>query len=135
MDRFVVRTARQEWQSQGVQQPSTSRGQQRTLYSLTKVVRLPPGTTPRVFSVDYLLSVKAVLDDSSSGKEALVDSIRQLSSLIMTESHLVESGVGPRPPRAEGRQNDVRWPRAVWTPPLSLLTPPAYLHPTLPSSP
>lgn len=94
MDRFVVRNGNPSAFLNPASQPSGSSRGQRTLCSLAKVVTLPRGVSPRVFSNEYLLRAKEVLESSESSEEALVDSIRQLSSLIMTEQHLMDTGLG-----------------------------------------
>lgn len=97
MERFVVRTTREAaFASASAQRSSGSRGQ-RTLGSLAKVVTLPRGVTARVFSNEYLIRMKEVLEDPESSEETLVDTIRQLSSLLMTEKHLLDTGVRPVP--------------------------------------
>ena len=96
MDRFLVHTARDEWlqtsESDGRQSRSGGAGQ-RTLGSLAKVVTLPRGVTPRVFSNDFLLGLKATLENDSAEEAELLVAIRQLSSLVITEQHLRESQV------------------------------------------
>uniref|UniRef100_A0A061RIX8 TFIIS N-terminal domain-containing protein n=1 Tax=Tetraselmis sp. GSL018 TaxID=582737 RepID=A0A061RIX8_9CHLO len=92
MDRFLIRTN----EGSGIRKlkANAGAGKQRTLGSLAKVVILPKGVTNRVFSNEFLSSLKMVLDCASSSEEQLIEAIRQLSSLVITEDHLLQTQIG-----------------------------------------
>ncbi len=87
MDKFVVRTSRESW-LQSSAKAAPSRGKQMRLGDLARTVRLPPGVTARVYSDDYVLSLRAVLENSASNEMDVTLALQQLSCLIMTEACL-----------------------------------------------
>ncbi|KAK9845286.1 hypothetical protein WJX81_002416 [Elliptochloris bilobata] len=77
----------------GAKSRALKRGAQRKLKDCKKVVTLEPGTTRVVFSLETVLQAKQVLDSADSSADQVLEKLRFLSCLQVSEATLRESGV------------------------------------------